>query len=532
MASAYGWLSLLPPIVAITMAIKTRRPISSLLAGVFVGYCIYVWFAPDKSVLAVPNPVLGPFYETIDALMASFADPESVSLFAFIAILGGIVQILVVAGGADAFAEWSKTRIHTRRGAQLATFGMGISILIDDYFNALTVGNVMRPITDRLRISRAKLAYNIDSTSAPDTILFPMSSWVATCVLLISPMLERYGFLDTGFPAFLKTIPYNYYSWLTLLFVILVSWWDINIGPMAEFERAARAGHDVTRHETAAENADHGTTGKARASDLMAPMLVLASLAVLFMLGTGGLFAGRSVVDTMQNADSTRALVYAGVATLVFVFALYIPRGLMTVGEFGEAFMAGIKDMIDAMAMLLLAWTVSKVMGDEVLSTGPFVASLVPTSTPVVLLPLTIFIATGAIAFTTGVSWGAMGIMIPPAIAICARVAPDAISIVLGGVFAGVIFGDHCSPLSDTTILSSTGAGCNHIDHVRSQLPYALTSGTVACMAFVFVALVRNPWVGLAFGLAAMWVVAYLLHRHSDRVEAQWKEAGDIVDAS
>ena len=281
MASAYGWLSLLPPIVAITMAIKTRRPISSLLAGVFVGYCIYVWFAPDKSVLAVPNPVLGPFYETIDALMASFADPESVSLFAFIAILGGIVQILVVAGGADAFAEWSKTRIHTRRGAQLATFGMGISILIDDYFNALTVGNVMRPITDRLRISRAKLAYNIDSTSAPDTILFPMSSWVATCVLLISPMLERYGFLDTGFPAFLKTIPYNYYSWLTLLFVILVSWWDINIGPMAEFERAARAGHDVTRHETAAENADHGTTGKARASDLMAPMLVLASLAVL-----------------------------------------------------------------------------------------------------------------------------------------------------------------------------------------------------------------------------------------------------------
>lgn len=528
MASAYGWLSLVPPIVAITLAIKTRRSISSLLAGVFVGYCIYVWFAPDKSVLAVPNPLLGPFYETIAALMASFADPESISLFSFIAILGGIVQILVVAGGAEAFAQWSKARIHTRRGAQLATFGMGISILIDDYFNALTVGNVMRPITDRLRISRAKLAYNIDSTSAPDTILFPMSSWVATCVLLISPMLEQYGFPSTGFPAFLKTIPYNYYSWLTLLFVILVSWWDINIGPMVEFEHAARLGNDGTRRETVDELSGRSATHKARALDLMAPMLVLASFAVLFMLGTGGLLEGASVVDAMQNADSTLALVYAGVATLVFVFALYIPRGLMTVDEFGDAFMAGLKDMIDAMAMLLLAWTVSKVMGDEVLATGPFVASLVPTSTPAVLLPLTMFIATGAIAFTTGVSWGAMAIMIPPAIAVCARVAPDAISMVLGGVFAGVIFGDHCSPLSDTTILSSTGAGCDHIDHVRSQLPYALTSGSVACVAFVFVGLVRNPWAGLAFGLVSMWLVAYLLHRHSDRLEAQWREAYGI----
>lgn len=531
MASAYGWLSLVPPIVAITMAIKTRRPISSLLAGVFVGYCIYVWFAPDKTMLAVANPVLGPFYETIAALLDSFADPESVTLFAFIAILGGIVQILVVAGGAEAFASWSEARIHSRRSAQLATFGMGISILIDDYFNALTVGNVMRPITDRLHISRAKLAYNIDSTSAPDTILFPMSSWVATCVLLISPLLEQYGFPDTGLPAFLKTIPYNYYSWLTLLFVILVSWWDINIGPMAEYERAAREGYDGTRHETVDEYAGRAATNKARALDLMAPMLVLAFLAVFFMLGTGGIYKGASVVEAMQNANSTLALVYAGVATLVFVYVLYIPRGLMTVDEFGEAFMAGLKDMIDAMAMLLLAWTVSKVMGDEVLSTGPFVASLVPTTTPPVLLPLTIFIATGAIAFTTGVSWGAMAIMIPPAIAICARVAPETISMVLGGVFAGVIFGDHCSPLSDTTILSSTGAGCNHIDHVRSQLPYALVSGSVACVAFVFVALVRNPWAGLAFGLCAMWAVAYLLHRHCDRVETQWREAHDVVES-
>lgn len=523
MASLYGWLSLLPPIVAITLAIKTKKAVPSLLAGVFVGYCIYVWFATDKSILTVPNPILGPFYETITALLESFAAPESISLFAFIGILGGIVQILVVAGGAEAFARWSETHIKTRRGAQLATFGMGISILIDDYFNALTVGNVMQPISDRLHISRAKLAYNIDSTSAPDTILFPMSSWVATCILLINPMLIEYGFSDTGFPAFLKTLPYNYYSWLTLLFVILVSYWDINIGPMIKFEHDAREGHDSTRRETENEYAGKAATDKAKASDLMLPMLVLAIQAVLFMMGTGGFFDGATLIEAMQNADSTLALVYAGVGTLIFVFALYIPRGLMTTEEFGDAFMEGFQSMIEAMAMLLLAWTVSRVMGDDVLATGPFVASLVPTGMPAFLLPLTMFIATGAIAFTTGVSWGAMAIMVPPSIAICASIAPEMISMALGGVFAGVIFGDHCSPLSDTTILSSTGAGCDHIDHVQSQFPYALTSGAVACVTFIVAGLTRNPWLSLGFGITAMFVTAFALHKYSDRVEAEYQ---------
>ena len=529
MGSAYGWLSLIPPVVAITLAIKTKKAFSSLLIGIFVGFAIYVWFAPDPSSLAVSNPVLGPFYETITAILESFAAPESVALFVFVGILGGITQILVVAGGAEAFAEWSVSRIKTRSGAQLATFAMGISILIDDYFNALTVGNVMRPISDRLGISRAKLAYNIDSTSAPDTILFPMSSWVATCVLLITPMLDKYGFPVSGFPAFLSSIPYNYYSWLTLLFVVLVSAWDINIGPMAKYERDAREGHDSTRREGADTVAASSATadaapksGKARAMDLMLPMLVLAVLAILFMLGTGGFFAGTSLVDALQAADSTLALVYAGVATLIFVFALYVPRGLITPGEFEQAFIEGVASMIDAILLLLLAWTVSKVMGDDVLATGPFVASLVPADAPVVLLPLTMFVATGAIAFTTGVSWGAMAIMIPPAIAICAHVEPGAISIVLGGVFAGVIFGDHCSPLSDTTILSSTGAGCKHIDHVQSQLPYALTSGAVACATFIVAGLTYNPWLSLGFGLVAMAATAYILRKRSDRLEDAW----------
>ena len=352
-----------------------------------------------------------------------------------------------------------------------------------------------------------------------------MSSWVATCILMINPMLVEYGFPDTGFGAFLKTLPYNYYSWLTLLFVILVSYWDINIGPMVDFEHAAREGNDITRRETDNELAGRVATDKARASDLMLPMLVLAAQAVIFMMATGGFFEGAGVIEAMQNADSTLALVYAGVGTLIFVFVLYIPRGLMTADEFGDAFMEGFKGMIEAMAMLLLAWTVSRVMGDEVLATGPFVASLVPAETPALILPLVMFLATGAIAFATGVSWGAMAIMVPPSIAICAHVAPEMISIALGGVFAGVIFGDHCSPLSDTTILSSTGAGCDNIEHVRSQMPYALTSGAVSCATFIFAGIVRNPWISIAFGIAAMWATAFALHKHSDRIEKEYQRS-------
>lgn len=513
MGSPYGWLSLIPPAVAITLAIKTRRPISSLLMGVLSGFFIYVVFAPDPSVLAVPNPILGPFYETIQALMASFADPESITLFAFIAILGGIIETLMVAGGSEAFARWSEPHVRTRKGALLGAFGLGVLIFVDDYFNALTVGNVIRPISDRLKISRAKLAYVCDATAAPVTILVPLSSWVATVVLLITPELNRYGFPITGFKAFLTTIPYNYYAWLALLCVVLAAVWNVNIGPMRQIEADAEAGNDTTRRRS--EDAGAHAIGKAKASDLVIPMVFLALAAVAFMMGTGGAFDGVPPVEALQESESTMSLVYAAVATSMLLFVMYIPRRIITIDQYCKAYLDGTKSMVDAMLMLLLAWTVAQVMGDDILATGPFVASLVPADTPALLLPLAMFISTGAIAFTTGVSWGAMAIMIPPAIAICAKVAPDTISLVLGGVLAGVIFGDHCSPLSDTTILSSTGAGCNHIDHVRSQLPYAFVAAAASSVSFIVVGATRSAPLSLTLGAAATVAVFWLLRKRS-----------------
>lgn len=509
MGSPYGWLSLIPPIVAITLAIKTRRPVSSLLMGVLSGFFIYVAFAPDPSVLAVPNPILGPFYETVQALLASFSDPESITLFAFIAILGGIIETLMVAGGSEAFATWSEPHVRTREGALLGAFGLGILIFVDDYFNALTVGNVIRPISDRLKISRAKLAYICDATAAPVTILVPLSSWVATVVLLITPELDRYGFPITGFKAFLTTIPCNYYAWFTLLCVVLTAVWNVDIGPMRRIEADAEAGNDTTRGRLGA--AEARAVGRARASDLIIPMVFLAFAAVAFMMGTGGAFDGVPPMEALQSSESTMSLVYAAVATSVLLLVLYVPRRIITIDQYCKAYLDGIKSMVDAMLMLLLAWTVAQVMGDGVLATGPFVASLVPDDTPVLLLPLAMFVFTGAIAFTTGVSWGAMAIMIPPAIAICAKVAPSAIALVLGSVLAGVIFGDHCSPLSDTTILSSTGACCNHIDHVRSQLPYALVAAAVSCVSFVAAAATGNALLALALGAAATVAVFAML---------------------
>ncbi|MCR4869916.1 MAG: Na+/H+ antiporter NhaC family protein [Atopobiaceae bacterium] len=515
MGSAYGWLSLIPPIVAITLAIKTKRPVSSLLMGVFVGFCIYVWFAPDKSVLAVPNPILGPFYETVQALLGSMADEEALILFAFIVVLGGIVETLIVAGGSAAFAKWSEPHVKTRTGALLAAWGLGILIFVDDYFNALTVGNVIRPISDRLKISRAKLAYICDATAAPVTILVPLSSWVATVVLLITPELDRYGFPITGFGAFLTTIPFNYFAWLTLLCVVCTAVWNVNFGPMAKAEKDALAGNDETRRESAEEQAAEQNLGKARASDLVIPMVAMAIFAVAFMLGTGGILEGVAPMDALQNSESTMSLLYASVACSVLIFVMYIPRRIITVDQYCTAYMDGAKSMVDALLMLLLAWTVATVMGDEVLATGPFVASLVPAETPAMLLPVVLFIVTAAIAFATGVSWGAMAIMIPPAIAICAKVAPDTISLVLGAVLAGVVFGDQCSPMADTTILSSTGAGCKHIDHVATQLPYALLAAGTSAVTYVFAGITRNAWLSLIFGLVLTAAVFFFMHERS-----------------
>ncbi|MBE6479983.1 MAG: Na+/H+ antiporter NhaC family protein [Olsenella sp.] len=513
--SAYGILSLIPPLVAITLAIKTKRAIFSLSIGVIVGYFIFVNFAPAGAALEVSNPILGPAYEGINAVFGVLTSLENMELMIFIGLLGGFVEVVSNAGGSMAFAQWAAKHVKTRLGAQLLAFFLGIFIFIDDYFNALTVGNVMQPIYERFNISKARLAYNDDSTAAPVTILFPISSWVATVIALMNPNLTKYGFSISGINAFLSTLPYNYYAWLTLLMVLLSAVWDINIGPMAKYEAAAKAGNDITDELRFGEIPDWGDKGDAHASDLIVPMLVLIASTVLLMLAEGGYFAGESMLVAFGNVDTSLVLTHATVVSLFFSFLLYVPRKLHTTKSFMGAFSQGFKSMIDTMLLLVLAWSLAGVMDDAVLGTGTYVASLVPVETPGMLLPALLFVVTAAISFTSGVSWGAMAIMTPMSITICAAVAPEEISVVLGAVLAGVIFGDHCSPISDTTILSSTGAGCNHMAHVNSQLPYALTVGACSIVACLFAGWSKNAIFSMAFAFALLVVVALCLRAYS-----------------
>ena len=524
---AYGWLSIIPPLIAITLAITTKEVLGSLLLGVISGYAIYVNFAPPSilETLEITNPVLGPLNETINAMLEAAGDRDNLALLFFLAILGGLVAILTAAGGSKAFAKWASTKIKTRTGAQLATFALGCIIFIDDYFNALTVGNVMRPITDRYNISRAKLAYIIDSTAAPVTILFPVSSWVATVISMINPTLQQYHFEQMGLGAFMASVPFNFYAWLTLIMVVLVAILKVDFGPMARFEKlSVEKGSEAVSVEES-QSDDIGSlpvSEKGTVWDLVLSIVVLVALAFLAMMYTGGYFdGGISAAAALSNCDSSLALVYAGVGTIIFTLFLFVPRKLMTVSQFVAAFIQGMKSMVSATLMLIMAWAFGSVLSEGVLSTGSFVAGLAAGNLPGFLLPVIIFLISAFISFTTGVSWGAMAIMLPTSIAVCAAVAPGHISAVIGATLAGSIFGDHCSPLADTTILSSAGANCIHLDHVVSQLPYALTVAGV-CVIGYLMAGVFNSWIpSMVVCVILLLATMIVIHRRYEKKEIE-----------
>ena len=523
---AYGWLSIIPPLIAITLAVTTKDVFGSLLVGIISGYAIYVNFAPPSilATLEITNPVLGPLNETVNAMLGATSNRDNLALLFFLAMLGGLVAILTAAGGSKAFAKWATTKIKSKRAAQLATFALGCVIFIDDYFNALTVGNVMRPITDRYKISRAKLAYIIDSTAAPVTILFPVSSWVATVISLINPSLQQYGFKEQGLGAFMSACPFNYYAWLTLLMVVLVATLNVDFGPMARFERISQEqGSDAVSAQDSPDDEMEvlDVSDKGTAWDLILSIVVLVALALLSMLYTGGFFDGVPAAAALSNCDSSISLVYAGTGTLIFTLFLFVPRKLMTIKQFIEAFVQGIKSMVSAIFMLILAWTFASVLSEGVLSTGSFVAGMVAGNIPGFILPVIIFLLSAFIAFTTGVSWGAMAIMLPTSIAVCAVVAPEHIAAVLGATLAGSVYGDHCSPLADTTILSSAGASCVHLDHVMSQLPYANVVAGISLVGFLVAGLTFNPWIPMAVCVLLLIAVMLVIHYRIQKRDAR-----------
>ena len=475
-----GIWSVVPPLVAITLALITKEVIFSLLIGIMSGALIF-------SILSGIG-VVGLFTVTIDTMINKLGDPDNAAIVIFLALLGALVALVTKAGGSNAYGIWASHKIKSKKSAGILTAFLGMLIFIDDYFNCLTVGTVMRPVTDRYKMSRQKLAYLIDATAAPVCIIAPISSWAAS---VIAYYPTETGI--SGMQAFIGSIPMNLYAVLTLF---MIFWMSLrkngDYGPMAAAERRIEETGVI---DESAKMASGGTdelekmevSSKGTVLDLITPVAFLVIFSIIAMLWYGGLWSGEevSIFEAFGDTEAGFALALGGIGALVVAFILFVPRKLISFKDFFSNVGIGIKSMVPAIIILTLAWTISGICRD-LLNTGDYVSGLVAASSmPVALIPAILFIVAALLSFATGTSWGTFGILIPIAITICDSVAPHLSIVTLSSVLAGSVFGDHCSPISDTTILSSTGARCNHIEHVATQLPYALTVAAVCFIGYI-----------------------------------------------
>lgn len=504
-----GLLSILPPLIAIGLALLTKEVISSLIIGILSGTFIYAIYTVNG-----PIDVLLKTVDTTVMLMANkLADNTSIILF--LAILGAIVVVVTKAGGSRAYGIWASSKIKSRSGAQLATSALGALIFIDDYFNCLTVGTVMRPVTDSHKISHAKLAYLIDATAAPICIIAPISSWAASVISQMS---------DTGLngmQSFIESIPYNLYALLTIIMIITISITQLDFASMAKFEKnAMEYGQlDSIENGNAANNELSNITisTKGKVYDLLIPIGALIVFSILSMLYVGGYFeGGMTIAEGFGNTDAGPALALSSFASLILTFFLFIPRKILSFGEFMDGIGEGVKSMVGAFIILTLAWSISGVCRD-LLSTGQFVGDAVQASSmPVIFIPAIIFIVAGFLSFSMGTSWGTFGILIPIIATVCQQVAPHLTIISLSATLAGSVLGDHCSPISDTTILSSTGASCNHIDHVSTQIPYVMLVGACCLVGYVVAGITANLFLTLSTSIVCLGIALVVLHKRSE----------------
>ncbi|MDR2517470.1 MAG: Na+/H+ antiporter NhaC family protein, partial [Spirochaetaceae bacterium] len=466
----------------------TKEVIFSLVVGIMSGALIYSVFSGLGAA--------GVFTVTVDTMIGKLADGDNAAMVIFLAFLGTLVAVVTRAGGSQAYGQWAAGKIKSRRSAGLLTAFLGLLIFIDDYFNCLTVGTVMRPVTDRHRISREKLAYLIDATAAPVCVIAPISSWAAS---VISYYPSETGI--TGMRAFVGSIPMNLYAVLTIGMVIWIAVRkNGDYGPMAAVERRAEVNDAAGVSVPSPRAGDTGelgqlpVSGRGNVFDLVIPVVFLVFFSVLAMLWYGGYWkdgarTGKSLFEAFGDTSAGYALALGGFAALLSAFLLFVPRKLLSFRDFFASASAGIKSMTPAIIILTLAWTISGICRD-LLFTGRYVASLVEASSmPVALIPAIMFIIAAALSFATGTAWGTFGILIPITISICNIVAPHLSIVSLSSVMAGSVFGDHCSPISDTTILSSTGAACDHIAHVATQIPYALTVAAVCFVGYLIAGL-------------------------------------------
>jgi len=490
-----GILSIVPPIIAIILALVTKQVIPSLLFGILSGVSIYVFnsgFGIEK-ILDI----------TVDLMSTKLS--SNIHMILFLCFLGALVAVITRAGGSKAYGEWAVSKIRSKRGAKISTAFLGLVIFIDDYFNCLTIGTVMQPVTDKYKISRAKLAYLIDSTAAPICIIVPISSWAASVI----SQLEDSG-IENGIVTFVNAIPFNLYALLTIALVMIVSMANLNLGSMKKFEISAENGNDLSSESNEISMLE--TNERGTVLDLILPILVLIFSSVVSMLYIGGFFEGGiSIAAGFGNTDAPKALAISGFITLLVTFCLLIPRKVISFSQFMESINTGIKSMVPAFVILVLAWTISGVCRD-LLSTGIYVGHLVETSNFMPqLIPAIAFLVAAGLSFAMGTSWGTFGILIPIIVLICQEVAPELITVSVASVLAGSVFGDHCSPISDTTILSSTGAGCKHIDHVSSQLPYSMIVASVSFVGYILAGFTNNAFITLIVSLVLLIVTVIVM---------------------
>lgn len=497
-----GLLSILPPVVAIILALITKEVISSLLIGIFAGALIYSNYNPIEMVTTT--------FKIMGEKMGSNAN-----ILIFLGLLGALVVIVTMAGGSKAYGNWAATKIKTRKGAALATSALGGLIFIDDYFNCLTVGTVMRPVTDKYGISRAKLAYILDATAAPICIIAPISSWGAS----VATYMGNTG-VENGMTTFVKTIPFNLYAICTVIMVIIICASNYNFGPMKKFEKNAIELGDLHSSTGNVDTESFGGIEESKTGkviDLILPIATLIVLTILAMLYTGGLFDGKGIspFEAIGKTDASLSLVLGALGTLIITLLFYLPRKVMKFKEFMGAIATGIKSMVSAHMILLLAWTIGEICSSNYLDTAGFISGLIEISDfPIFIMPAILFITAAFLGFATGTSWGTMALLIPIGAAICS--SPDASRLlipVFGAILAGAVYGDHSSPISDTTILSSTGAGCNHIDHVSTQLPYATLVASACLIGYIVMGLVNNFWLPLLIAITLMIVGLIVLHK-------------------
>lgn len=496
--------ALVPAIVAIGLALITKEVYSSLFVGILMGALLYSGFQFELTITHIFS----------DGIIGVLSDSYNVGILVFLVILGAMVSLMNKAGGSAAFGQFAAGKIKNRVGAQLATVLLGVLIFIDDYFNCLTVGSVMRPVTDKFKVSRSKLAYLIDATAAPICIIAPISSWAAAVT----------GFVEgeDGFSIFIRAIPYNFYAILTIVMMIGMVLMKTEFGKMKEHERnAARKGDLFTTPGRPYENTkEEKVNAKGGVVDLLIPIAALIVCCVIGMIYTGGFFEGAGFVEAFSNSDASLGLTLGSFFGLVITVILYQIRRVLSFKECMDCIPEGFRAMVPAILILTFAWTL-KAMTDS-LGADVYVAGLVESSAGAFMnfLPAIIFVVGCFLAFATGTSWGTFGILIPIVVAVFQNGDPQMMIMSISACMAGAVCGDHCSPISDTTIMASAGAQCEHVNHVTTQLPYAVVAAVVSFVTYIVAGFVKSAWIALPVGIVLMVLTLFALRGINGVVEA------------